>query len=76
MPVYRMPLAATMKLPEMMAEDIEDFCKSGFVNIVGGCCGTTPDHVREFARVAAKYAPRKKPYRIPFMQLSGLEPVT
>jgi 5-methyltetrahydrofolate--homocysteine methyltransferase len=32
--------------------------------------------VREFARVAAKYAPRKKPYRIPFMQLSGLEPVT
>ena len=61
---------------EMMASDIEEFCKSGFVNIVGGCCGTTPDHVREFARVAAKYTPRKKPYRIPFMQLSGLEPVT
>lgn len=61
---------------EMMASDIEEFCKSGFVNIVGGCCGTTPDHVREFARVAAKYAPRKKPHRIPFMQLSGLEPVT
>ncbi len=62
--------------PVMMASDIEDFCKSGFVNIVGGCCGTTPDHIREFARVAAKYAPRKKPVRIPFMQLSGLEPVT
>jgi 5-methyltetrahydrofolate--homocysteine methyltransferase len=61
---------------EMMGHDIEDFCKSGFVNIVGGCCGTTPDHVREFAKVAAKYAPRKKPRRIPFMQLSGLEPVT
>ncbi|HLP49788.1 MAG TPA: methionine synthase [Chitinophagales bacterium] len=62
--------------PVMMADDIEDFCKSGFVNIVGGCCGTTPDHIREFARVAAKYAPRKKPRRIPFMQLSGLEPLT
>lgn len=62
--------------PVMMASDIEEFCKSGFVNIVGGCCGTTPDHVREFAKVAAKYAPRKKPNRIPFMQLSGLEPVT
>ncbi len=61
---------------EMMGSDIEDFCKSGFVNMVGGCCGTTPDHIREFARVAEKYAPRKKPVRIPFMQLSGLEPVT
>jgi 5-methyltetrahydrofolate--homocysteine methyltransferase len=62
--------------PVMMAEDIEDFCKSGFVNIVGGCCGTTPDHIREFARVAGKYAPRTTPRRIPFMQLSGLEPLT
>ncbi|MES2621250.1 MAG: methionine synthase [Bacteroidota bacterium] len=61
---------------QMMGADIEDFCKSGFVNIVGGCCGTTPDHIREFAKVAAKYSPRKKPMRIPFMQLSGLEPVT
>ena len=62
--------------PVMMADDIEDFCKSGFVNIVGGCCGTTPDHIREFSRVAEKYKPRTKPRRIPFMQLSGLEPVT
>jgi 5-methyltetrahydrofolate--homocysteine methyltransferase len=61
---------------EMMGTDIEDFCKSGFVNIVGGCCGTTPDHIREFAKVAAKYQPRKKPHRFQFMQLSGLEPVT
>jgi len=62
--------------PEMMGDDIEDFCKSGFVNIVGGCCGTTPDHIRVFAEKAAKYKPRKKPVRFPFMQLSGLEPVT
>jgi len=62
--------------PGMMGEDIEDFCKSGFVNIVGGCCGTTPDHIRVFAEKAEKYSPRKKPVRFPFMQLSGLEPVT
>lgn len=61
--------------PEMMGVDIEDFCKSGFVNIVGGCCGTTPEHIAVFAKVAAKYAPRKKPKRYEFMQLSGLEPV-
>ena len=62
--------------PKMMGADIEDFCKSGFVNIVGGCCGTTPDHIRVFAQAAAKYPKREKPYRFPFMQLSGLEPVT
>ena len=62
--------------PAMMGEDIEDFCKSGFVNIVGGCCGTTPDHIRVFAEKAQKYKPRVKPKRFPFMQLSGLEPVT
>lgn len=62
--------------PQMMGSDIEDFCKSGFVNIVGGCCGTTPDHIRVFAQAAAKYPKREKPHRFPFMQLSGLEPVT
>ena len=62
--------------PMMMGEDVEDFIKSGFVNIIGGCCGTTPDHIKVFAEVAAKYKPRVKPKRIKFMQLSGLEPVT
>jgi len=62
--------------PDAMGLDIEDFCKSGFVNVVGGCCGTTPDHIRAFAKVAAKYSPRPKPHRFEFMQLSGLEPVT
>ena len=61
--------------PDMMGLDIEDFCKSGFVNIVGGCCGTTPDHIAVFAKMADKYSPRKKPKRYEFMQLSGLEPV-
>jgi 5-methyltetrahydrofolate--homocysteine methyltransferase len=62
--------------PVMMGSDIEDFCKSGFVNILGGCCGTTPDHIKVFAEVAAKYPPRKLPKRIQFTQLSGLEPLT
>ena len=62
--------------PVMMGEDVEDFIKSGFVNIIGGCCGTTPDHIKVFAEIAEKYKPRVKPKRIKFMQLSGLEPVT
>ncbi|MFN8310562.1 MAG: methionine synthase [Chitinophagales bacterium] len=62
--------------PQMMAAAVEEFLKSGWVNILGGCCGTTPDHIREFAAVAKKYQPRQKPKRIPFLQLSGLEPVT
>lgn len=44
--------------PEEMAVQIEEFLKEGMVNIVGGCCGTTPDHIRKIAEVAAKYKPR------------------
>ncbi len=62
--------------PVMMGEDVEEFMRSGFINVIGGCCGTTPDHIKVFAEVAAKYPPRTKPKRIKFMQLSGLEPVT
>ncbi|MBS1622720.1 MAG: methionine synthase [Bacteroidetes bacterium] len=62
--------------PQMMGSDVEDFMKAGFINIIGGCCGTTPDHTKVFAEIAAKYAPRRKPKRIQFMQLSGLEPLT
>lgn len=47
--------------PEDMASVIEDFCRSGFVNIVGGCCGTTPDHIQKIAEVASHYLPRKVP---------------
>jgi len=61
--------------PEMMGAALEDFIKSGFVNIIGGCCGTTPAHIRVFAEIAQKYPPRKPPKPIPFMRLSGLEPV-
>lgn len=61
---------------EQMQIQIEDFCQSGFVNIVGGCCGTTPEHIKKIAEVATKYPPRKIPNIPPYLRLSGLEPVT
>ncbi len=45
--------------PEMMGAQIKEFLQEGLVNIVGGCCGTTPAHIREIARLAANYPPRK-----------------
>ncbi|GAB3712516.1 methionine synthase [Spirosoma flavus] len=61
--------------PEMMALQIEDFIKSNFVNIVGGCCGSTPDHIQAIANVAEKYPPRQLPEPEPYQKLSGLEPL-
>ncbi|MDQ3191846.1 MAG: methionine synthase [Bacteroidota bacterium] len=62
--------------PSDMCGFIHDFISSGFVNIVGGCCGTTPDHIRHIADAAAKGTPREKPEIEPLLRLSGLEPVT
>jgi 5-methyltetrahydrofolate--homocysteine methyltransferase len=45
--------------PEQMAAQIKEFLEEGLVNIVGGCCGTTPDHIRAIANEAAKYKPRQ-----------------
>ena len=45
--------------PEMMAQQIEVFLKEGLLNIVGGCCGTTPEHISAIANLAAKYQPRR-----------------
>ena len=44
--------------PEEMGEQIEEFLKEGLINIIGGCCGTTPDHIRVIASLAARYKPR------------------
>lgn len=44
--------------PEDMASQIEEFLKEGLINIIGGCCGSTPDHIKKIAEVAAKYQPR------------------
>lgn len=62
--------------PEAMAKIVDTFLKDGLLNIVGGCCGTTPDHIREIAKVAAKYPPRKIPTVPSYPRYSGLEPLT
>ena len=62
--------------PEFMAAQIEGFAREGLVNIVGGCCGSTPEHIRAIAKAVKKYAPRAIPEQTPQMKLSGLEPFT
>ena len=47
------------ELPPMLAKKIERFCAEGWINIIGGCCGTTPEHIRMIAAIAAQYPPRK-----------------
>jgi 5-methyltetrahydrofolate--homocysteine methyltransferase len=44
--------------PQMMAQQIRGFLEDGLVNIVGGCCGTTPDHIRAIAEIAKEFSPR------------------
>ncbi len=62
--------------PHAMGHQIIDFLNSGFLNIVGGCCGTTPDHIAEIARIASTVKPRVRPERDHLLHLSGLEAVT
>ncbi|MDR6432517.1 methionine synthase [Brucella pseudogrignonensis] len=62
--------------PEAMAAQIEDFAREGLVNVVGGCCGSTPEHIRAIAAAVAKHPPRKPVKVPPLMRLSGLEPFT
>ena len=62
--------------PEVMAALIDDFAASGLINIVGGCCGTTPDHISAIARAVAGKAPRAVPTITPRLRLSGLEAFT
>ena len=62
--------------PETMCVFVDDFLKNGFVNMIGGCCGTTPDHIKAIAQAAAKATPRKKPEADTLFHLSGLEAVT
>ncbi|MEJ0052983.1 MAG: methionine synthase [Methylovirgula sp.] len=62
--------------PEYMAELIGEFADSGLVNIVGGCCGTTPSHIHAMAKRVAGLKPREIPEIEPRLRLSGLEPFT
>ncbi len=61
--------------PEQMAEVIEDFLQHGFVNIIGGCCGTTPAHIKAIAEKASLYKPHVIPALSNHQKLSGLEPL-
>jgi 5-methyltetrahydrofolate--homocysteine methyltransferase len=61
--------------PESMSGVLEEYAKEGFLNIVGGCCGTTPEHIKQFSEITKKYPPRKPPEVKPYLRLSGLEPL-
>ncbi len=61
--------------PAEMAVIVEDFLQNGFMNIIGGCCGTTPAHIKAIAEVSAKYKPREIPTFEPIQKVSGLEPL-
>ena len=60
--------------PHQTAHFLEEWAESGLVNIVGGCCGTTPDHIRHVAQEVAGLPPRRAPERPTALRLSGLEP--
>ena len=62
--------------PEQMAEQIREFAAAGIVNIVGGCCGSTPAHIHALAEAVKGLKPRAIPEIAPQMRLSGLEPYT
>ena len=61
--------------PAMFAEDVGEYLRRGIVNIVGGCCGTTPEHIFELQKIVGGYAPRPLPAPRHDTVLSGLEPL-
>ncbi|RLJ68148.1 methionine synthase [Sulfurisoma sediminicola] len=60
--------------PQMLADEMAQWARSGIINIAGGCCGTSPDHIRAIAAVMAGVKPRAIPTIEPKLRLSGLEP--
>ncbi|PMM06967.1 methionine synthase [Vibrio splendidus] len=62
--------------PEEMAEHVKEWAESGFLNLIGGCCGTTPEHIRQMADVVEGVTPRQLPDLPVSCRLSGLEPLT
>ena len=60
--------------PDEMAAQIQEWAQSGLLNIVGGCCGTSPEHISAITRAVAELPPRRIPKPEPAMRLSGLEP--
>ncbi|RKZ59146.1 MAG: methionine synthase, partial [Candidatus Parabeggiatoa sp. nov. 3] len=64
------------KTPDEMASEVVEWAQSGFLNILGGCCGSTPDHIRAIREAVEKSEPRKLPAIPKACRLSGLEPCT
>ncbi len=62
--------------PEDMAEHVKEWAESGFLNLIGGCCGTTPEHIRQMAEAVEGVTPRQLPDLPVSCRLSGLEPLT
>ena len=62
--------------PRAMAGIVAEFIEEGWLNIVGGCCGTTPDHIRALSKVALDARPHAKHHLQPFTRLSGTQPLT
>ncbi|MGR9037577.1 MAG: methionine synthase, partial [Gammaproteobacteria bacterium] len=62
--------------PEAMAEELADWAKSGYLNIIGGCCGTTPEHIRAIVEAVSIHKPRTVPEIPKECRLSGLEAMT
>ncbi|HAM34361.1 MAG TPA: methionine synthase [Elusimicrobia bacterium] len=61
--------------PESFAQKLERFCREGWINVLGGCCGTTPEHIRAVAQMAAAHRPRR-PAPARRWAISGLESLT
>ncbi|OGU41612.1 MAG: methionine synthase [Ignavibacteria bacterium GWB2_35_12] len=59
--------------PETMSSVLDEYAGSGFINIVGGCCGSTPDHIKLISEISANHKPREIPVVEPYLRLSGLE---
>ena len=61
--------------PDETAAIVAEFAEAGFINLVGGCCGTQPEHIAAIAEQAGKHSPRVPPKHVPITRLSGLEPL-
>ncbi len=62
--------------PKMFADDVSQYMQRGIINIIGGCCGTTPQHIVELSQIVGNYSPRQTPQTPPTTHLSGLERLT
>jgi 5-methyltetrahydrofolate--homocysteine methyltransferase len=69
-------MGAYDELPDTTAALVKDWAEQGLINVIGGCCGTTPGHIAAMAKAVAAYPPRRPPVLNPALRLSGLEPMT